>query len=108
MEFLNCFYNAYHTVIMMELTSTNQWKDEPVIDYINRRCTLSLNYKDRVLETFAIKLCVQGMHWGLLYILQRIKPWNFKELAAYAYDVELSIANYGKKSQLLTIRRKKS
>ncbi|KAM2057975.1 hypothetical protein FF1_030430 [Malus domestica] len=35
-EFLNHFYSTRRTVSMLELTSTKQWKDEPVIDYINR------------------------------------------------------------------------
>ncbi|KAM1954133.1 hypothetical protein ACFX16_023838 [Malus domestica] len=41
-EFLNRFYSTCRTVSMLEITSTKQWKDEPVIDYINRWCTLSL------------------------------------------------------------------
>jgi len=35
-EFLNRFYNTQHTVNMTELTNTKQWKDEQVLDYINR------------------------------------------------------------------------
>ncbi|KAM1873685.1 hypothetical protein ACFX13_007491 [Malus domestica] len=35
-EFLNRLYNTCHTVSMLELTSKKQWKDEPVVDYINR------------------------------------------------------------------------
>ena len=35
-EFLNRFYSTRHTVSMMELTNTKQWKDEPVVDYIHR------------------------------------------------------------------------
>lgn len=35
-EFLNRFYSTRRTVSMLELTSTKQWKDELVFDYINR------------------------------------------------------------------------
>ncbi|CAL8174676.1 unnamed protein product [Prunus armeniaca] len=35
-EFLNRFYSTRRTVSMMELTNTKQWKNEPVVDYINR------------------------------------------------------------------------
>ena len=40
-EFLNRFYSTRRTVSMLELTSTKQWKDEPVVDYINRWRSLS-------------------------------------------------------------------
>ncbi|KAM1535460.1 hypothetical protein TB1_013662 [Malus domestica] len=85
---------------MLELTSTKQWKDEPVIDYINRWRTLSLDCKDRLSETSSIEMCIQGMQWGLQYILQGIKPRTFEELATRAHDMELSIAHYGKKEPI--------
>ncbi|TYK27815.1 retrotransposon gag protein [Cucumis melo var. makuwa] len=63
----NAFECTRHTVSMMEVTNTKQQKGEPVIDY------------------------------GLLYILQGIKPCTFEELATRAHDMELSIANRGTK-----------
>ncbi|KAM1604471.1 hypothetical protein ACFX1Z_030950 [Malus domestica] len=85
---------------MLELTSTKQWKDEPVIDYINKWRTLSLNCKDMLSETSSIEMCIQGMQWGLQYILQGIKPRTFEELATRAHDLELSIAHHGKKEPI--------
>ncbi|XP_012837904.1 PREDICTED: uncharacterized protein LOC105958447 [Erythranthe guttata] len=93
-EFLNRFYSTRRTVSMIELTNAKQWKDEPVVDYINRWRALSLNCKDKLSEVSATEMCIQGMHWGLLYILQGIKPRNFEELATRAHDMELSIANH--------------
>ncbi|KAL0405637.1 UNVERIFIED_CONTAM: hypothetical protein Slati_3877600 [Sesamum latifolium] len=70
-------------------------KEEPVIDYINRWRNLSLNCKDRLSEAFAIEMCIQGMHWGLCYIIQGILPKFFEELATRAYDIELSMTASG-------------
>ncbi|KAM1100373.1 hypothetical protein ACFX2B_006781 [Malus domestica] len=100
-EFLNRFYSMSRTVSMLELTSTNQWKEEPVVDYINRWRSLSLDCKDGLSETSAIEMCVQGMHWGLHYIPQGIKPRTFEELTTRSHDMELSIANHGK-NELIT------
>ena len=80
-EFLNRFYRTRQTIRMMELTNTKQWKDKPIIDYINHWRPLSLDYKDRLSEVSVVEMCIQGMHWGLLYILQGIQPHTFKELA---------------------------
>ena len=71
-EILNHFYSTWRIISMMELTNTKQWKDEPVVDYINRWRFLSLECKVRSSEVLAVELCIQGMHWGLLYILQEI------------------------------------
>ncbi|KAK4395696.1 hypothetical protein Sango_1723900 [Sesamum angolense] len=87
----NAFDCTRRTVSIVELTNSRQWKEEPVIDYINRRRNLSFNCKDQLSEASAIEMCIQGMHWGLCYILQGILPRSFEELATRAHDMELSI-----------------
>jgi len=54
---------------MTELTNTKQWKDEPVLDYVNGWCALSLECKDKLTEASAMEMCTQGMAWDLLYVL---------------------------------------
>ncbi|KAL0393229.1 UNVERIFIED_CONTAM: hypothetical protein Sradi_2545700 [Sesamum radiatum] len=66
---------------MIELTNERQWKDKPVVDYINRWRSLRLDCKDILSKVFALEMCIHNMHWGLLYILQGIKSRNFVELA---------------------------
>ncbi|KAM0981028.1 hypothetical protein TB2_013881 [Malus domestica] len=106
-EFLNRFYSTRRTVSMLELISTKQWRDELVVDYINRWRNLSLDCKDRLSEISSIEMCVQGMQWGLHYILQGIKPRTFEELATRAHDMELSIAYHGKKEPITDFKKDK-
>ena len=51
-------------------------------------------------------MCIPGMHWGLLYILQGIKPRTFEELATQAHDMDLSLASQGEKSLPIIEHRK--
>ena len=76
---------------MMEITKASQGEDELVVDFINRWRSLSLNCKDRLSEICSIEMCIQGMNWGLSYILQRLKPNTFKELTTRGHDMELNI-----------------
>ncbi|KAM1087469.1 hypothetical protein ACFX2B_012844 [Malus domestica] len=57
-EFLNRLYNTRRTVSMLELTSMKQWKDEHVVNYINKWHSLRLDYKDRLSKTSMIEMCV--------------------------------------------------
>lgn len=76
---------------MLELCHTKQWKDESVVDYINRWRSLNLNCRDQLCQKSAIEMCIQGMQWNLQYILKGIQPKTFEELATRGRDMELSI-----------------
>ena len=54
-----------------------------------------MDCKDRLSKVSAVEICIQGMNWGLLYVLQGIKPRTFEELATCAHNMELSIARNG-------------
>lgn len=60
-EFLDRFYSTRRVVSMTELTSTQQWKDVLVVDYINHLQALSEECKYRLIETSAVEMCIQGM-----------------------------------------------
>jgi len=60
-EFLNRFYSTQRVISMIELTNTKQWKDEPILDYINRWRVLSLECKDRLSEAFAVEMCTHAL-----------------------------------------------
>ncbi|KAK3006393.1 hypothetical protein RJ639_015477 [Escallonia herrerae] len=94
-EFQNRFYSTRRSMSMMELTSAKQGKEEPLVDYINRWRALSLDCKERLSEASAVEMCMQGMHWGLLYILQGNKPRTFEELATRGHNMEITISSHG-------------
>ncbi|KAK2976923.1 hypothetical protein RJ640_015899 [Escallonia rubra] len=94
-EFQNRFYSTRRSVSMIELTNTKQRKEEHVVGYINRWRALSLDCKERLSEVSAVEMCMQGMHWGLLYILQGNKPRTFEELATRGHNMEITIASHG-------------
>ena len=63
--------------------------------------------KDKLSEISAVEMCIQGMHWELLYILQGIKPQTFEELATRVHDMELSISSHGNTKPLIPEESKK-
>jgi len=95
-EFLNRFYGTRRIVSLTELTSTRQWKEESVLEYVNHWRSLNLECKDRLSEISVVEMCAQGMEWDILYTLQVNKPTTFQELATRAHDMEVTIAYYGK------------
>ena len=52
---------------------------------------LSLDYNNRLSKVLVVEMCIQGMHWGILYILQGIWPHIFEELATWAYDIKYKL-----------------
>ncbi|KAL0454765.1 UNVERIFIED_CONTAM: hypothetical protein Slati_0815700 [Sesamum latifolium] len=80
--------NAFDWYTDSEAGSIDGWEQ---LEWRN----LSLNCKDRLSEVSAIEMFIQGMHYGLRYILQGILPKYFEELATRAHDIELSITTSG-------------
>ena len=97
-EFLNRFYSTRRTISMLELTNTKQWKDEPVVDYINRWHSLSLDCKDRLSESSGVAMCIQGMHWGLLYMELSLSSHGEKGLPVDQQHKEKKDTRRGDKS----------
>jgi len=79
---------------MTELTNTKQWKNKPMLNYINRCHTVSLKCKDRLFEACAVEMFTQGIASDLLYVLQMSKPRTFQESVTKAHDMEVIIANH--------------
>ncbi|KAM0976329.1 hypothetical protein ACFX2C_019261 [Malus domestica] len=65
-EFLNRFYSTRRTVSMLELTNTKQWKDEPVVDYINRWRSLSLDCKISFLKHLPLRCVFKACTGGYI------------------------------------------
>ncbi|KAG5569889.1 hypothetical protein H5410_059655 [Solanum commersonii] len=78
-------------VSMIKLTKARQGEDELVVDFIDRWRSLSLNCKDRLNETSSIEMYIQGINWGLHYILQGLNPNTFEELATRTHNMELNM-----------------
>ncbi|KAH6763350.1 hypothetical protein C2S52_020783 [Perilla frutescens var. hirtella] len=79
----NAFNCTRRTVSMVELTNTH-----------------------RLSEISAIEMCIQGMRWGLQYILKGIQPRTFEDLATRAHDMELSMTASGIKEPPIQESRK--
>ncbi|KAI5316688.1 hypothetical protein L3X38_036395 [Prunus dulcis] len=84
-EFLNRFYSTRRSVSMLELTSTKQRKDEPVVDYINRWRSLSLDCKDRVSELSAVEMCIQALERVITKSERWIKPKRSRTSTFFTY-----------------------
>ena len=76
---------------MRELTKARQGDDDLVVDFIYRLRSLILNCKDSLGELSSIEMFIQGMNWGLHYILQGQKPNTFEVLETRAHEMELSM-----------------
>lgn len=75
----------------IKLTNARQQKEKHVIDYIHWWRNISLDCKDRLIKTYALDMCIQGIHQRLRCILQGITPKPFEELATQALNMKLSI-----------------
>ncbi|RVX05212.1 Retrovirus-related Pol polyprotein from transposon RE1 [Vitis vinifera] len=94
--------NAFDWYIDLAPECIDSW-DQMEHEFLNVSIALDelLDCKDRLSEVSAVEMCIQGMHWGLLYILQGIRPRTFEELATRAHDMELNIANHDAKNDFI-------
>ena len=68
------------------------------MDYINHWISLSVDCIDHLSERSVVEMSIQGMHWGLLYILHGMKLQTFEEITTRARDMDISIASHGNAS----------
>ena len=76
---------------MNELSNACQWKDELIVDFIERWRTLNLNCKDWISQSSTIEMYIQGMHWRLSYILQGIQLETFDKLSTKAHKMVINL-----------------
>ncbi|KAK2990776.1 hypothetical protein RJ640_012677 [Escallonia rubra] len=95
LEILLLNHNRLSGEIPSSFSNLSVNSQEPIVDYINKWRALSLDRKERIYEASAVEMCMQGMHWGLLYILQGNKPCTFEELATRGHNMEIAIVSHG-------------
>ncbi|KAA0032752.1 ty3-gypsy retrotransposon protein [Cucumis melo var. makuwa] len=95
--------NAFEWYIDLEPEVIDSW-EQLENEFLNR----FYSTRHRLTELSTVELCTQGMHWGLFYNLQGLKPHTFEELTTHAHDMELSIASRGTKDfPVLEVRKDK-
>ncbi|XP_059628891.1 uncharacterized protein LOC132271510 [Cornus florida] len=81
-------------------------KQTPVTEQAASENQTPVTEQYRLSEISAVEMCMRGMYWGLLYILQGIKPRTFEELAMRAHDIEISMKSHEGKSPVATVPSK--
>ena len=60
-EFFIRFYSTQCTVSTTKLTTTKQWKDESVFNYMNHKRAVSLEWKEQLSKASAVGMCTHYM-----------------------------------------------